>query len=152
MFFIILAYIHNAFSRTPINCLDHVKDTWPRDGILRVVITRNSAVSRLSDIELHNSTTANSTASNSTFNTLPLNSTTASKELLNSNYTLDMYSMLPDGRPERSQLPVRDTVVPNSFEIITSKKGTDIIFVLLSVMIIVTFISFMFIGWIIILI
>lgn len=29
------------FSRMPANCLDHVKDIWPRDGILRVEIIRN---------------------------------------------------------------------------------------------------------------
>lgn len=28
------------FSRMPANCLDHVKDVWPRDGILRVEIIR----------------------------------------------------------------------------------------------------------------
>ncbi|XP_077187770.1 membralin isoform X2 [Paroedura picta] len=38
----ILAYIHVAFSRSPINCLEHVRDKWPRDGILRVEIQRNS--------------------------------------------------------------------------------------------------------------
>lgn len=32
-----------VFSRTPINCLDHIKDDWPRDGILRVEILRNGA-------------------------------------------------------------------------------------------------------------
>lgn len=39
--FFVLAYIHIAFSRTPTTCLDHVKDSWPRDGILRVEILRN---------------------------------------------------------------------------------------------------------------
>ncbi|NXN47867.1 MBRL protein, partial [Rhinoptilus africanus] len=39
----ILAYIHIAFSRSPINCLEHVRDKWPRDGILRVEIQRNSS-------------------------------------------------------------------------------------------------------------
>lgn len=29
------------FSRMPANCLDHVKDAWPRDGILRVEIIRS---------------------------------------------------------------------------------------------------------------
>eukprot|EP00058_Branchiostoma_floridae_P015056 XP_002600544.1 hypothetical protein BRAFLDRAFT_119279 [Branchiostoma floridae] len=38
----ILVYIHIAFSRTPITCLDHVQKEWPRDGILRVEIQRNS--------------------------------------------------------------------------------------------------------------
>ncbi|XP_072942303.1 membralin isoform X2 [Epargyreus clarus] len=39
--FFVLAYIHIAFSRTPTTCLNHVKDTWPREGILRVEILRN---------------------------------------------------------------------------------------------------------------
>ncbi|XP_059847511.1 membralin isoform X1 [Hypanus sabinus] len=38
----ILAYIHIAFSRSPINCLEHIREKWPRDGILRVEIQRNS--------------------------------------------------------------------------------------------------------------
>ncbi|XP_053395046.1 membralin-like isoform X1 [Mercenaria mercenaria] len=37
----ILAYIHIVFSRSPINCLQHVQKEWPRDGILRVEIVRN---------------------------------------------------------------------------------------------------------------
>ncbi|MEE6487503.1 hypothetical protein FKM82_014923 [Ascaphus truei] len=39
----ILAYIHIAFSRSPINCLEHVREKWPRDGILRVEIQQNSS-------------------------------------------------------------------------------------------------------------
>uniref|UniRef100_A0A3B3ZAU9 Uncharacterized protein n=1 Tax=Periophthalmus magnuspinnatus TaxID=409849 RepID=A0A3B3ZAU9_9GOBI len=38
----ILAYIHIAFSRSPINCLEGVRERWPRDGILRVEIQKNS--------------------------------------------------------------------------------------------------------------
>ncbi|XP_013187736.1 membralin [Amyelois transitella] len=41
--FFVLAYIHIAFSRTPTTCLNHIKDSWPRDGILRVEILRNPA-------------------------------------------------------------------------------------------------------------
>uniref|UniRef100_A0A182UZI7 Membralin n=1 Tax=Anopheles merus TaxID=30066 RepID=A0A182UZI7_ANOME len=36
--FFILAYIHIRFSQTPTTCLEHVKNHWPRDGILRVEI------------------------------------------------------------------------------------------------------------------
>ncbi|XP_031837179.2 membralin isoform X1 [Nomia melanderi] len=39
--FFVLAYIHIVFSRAPINCLEHIRDDWPRDGILRVEILRN---------------------------------------------------------------------------------------------------------------
>lgn len=39
--FFVLAYIHIAFSRTPTTCLEHVRNQWPRDGILRVEIVRN---------------------------------------------------------------------------------------------------------------
>ncbi|KAG0430314.1 hypothetical protein HPB47_022803 [Ixodes persulcatus] len=34
--FFVLAYIHAAFIRTPISCLDHMSQQWPQDGILRV--------------------------------------------------------------------------------------------------------------------
>lgn len=40
--FFVLAYIHIAFSRSPTTCLNQVKDSWPRDGILRVEILRNA--------------------------------------------------------------------------------------------------------------
>lgn len=39
--FFVLVYVHMNFSRMPANCLDHVKDIWPRDGILRVEIIRS---------------------------------------------------------------------------------------------------------------
>nr|KAG5698281.1 hypothetical protein BaRGS_016983 [Batillaria attramentaria] len=39
----ILFYIHVVFARTPINCLSHVSDSWPRHGILRVEIVRNAS-------------------------------------------------------------------------------------------------------------
>lgn len=38
--FLMLLYIHIIFSKTPITCLDHIKDVWPRDGIVRIDITR----------------------------------------------------------------------------------------------------------------
>lgn len=37
----LLVYIHLAFTRAPITCLDHVRDEWPREGILRVEVIRN---------------------------------------------------------------------------------------------------------------
>lgn len=33
--FFILVYIHVHFSQTPTTCLEHVKNDWPRDGIVR---------------------------------------------------------------------------------------------------------------------
>ncbi|CAI6373082.1 unnamed protein product [Macrosiphum euphorbiae] len=39
--FVVLVYLHINFSRMQANCLGHVKDVWPRDGILRVEIIRN---------------------------------------------------------------------------------------------------------------
>jgi len=35
---IMLAYIHIVYTRTPITCLNAYRETWPRDGILRVEI------------------------------------------------------------------------------------------------------------------
>ncbi|KAH9494727.1 hypothetical protein Btru_017732 [Bulinus truncatus] len=37
----ILVYIHAVFAKAPMNCLEHVQEIWPRDGILRVEIMRN---------------------------------------------------------------------------------------------------------------
>uniref|UniRef100_A0A1Q3FUA9 Putative agap005164-pa-like protein n=2 Tax=Culex tarsalis TaxID=7177 RepID=A0A1Q3FUA9_CULTA len=39
--FFILVYIHVHFSQTPTTCLEHVKNDWPRDGIVRVEIIRH---------------------------------------------------------------------------------------------------------------
>ncbi|XP_029943107.1 membralin [Salarias fasciatus] len=39
----ILAYIHMAFSRSPIDCLAAVRERWPRDGVLRVEIQRSQS-------------------------------------------------------------------------------------------------------------
>lgn len=39
----VLAYIHIVFSRSPINCLEHVRDQWPREGVLRVEVQPNSS-------------------------------------------------------------------------------------------------------------
>ncbi|KAL6261996.1 hypothetical protein P5V15_007084 [Pogonomyrmex californicus] len=39
--FFVLAYIHIVFSRAPTNCLEHIRNEWPRDGILRVEILKN---------------------------------------------------------------------------------------------------------------
>ncbi|CAG7836633.1 unnamed protein product [Allacma fusca] len=38
-----LGYIHVVYTRTPITCLSDHKDSWPRDGILRVEITTEPA-------------------------------------------------------------------------------------------------------------
>lgn len=43
MSFFVLAYIHIVFSRAPTSCLEHIRDDWPRDGILRVEILRSGA-------------------------------------------------------------------------------------------------------------
>lgn len=39
----VLAYIHIVFSRSPISCLEHVRDRWPREGVLRVEVQHNSS-------------------------------------------------------------------------------------------------------------
>ena len=43
MVLLVLVYIHVVFARSPINCLQHVQKSWPRDGILRVEIVRNAS-------------------------------------------------------------------------------------------------------------
>lgn len=42
--FFILMYIHLAFTKAPVTCLDDIKNTWPRDGILRVEVLTNPEV------------------------------------------------------------------------------------------------------------
>lgn len=39
----ILVYMHVVFARTPVSCLSHVAQSWPRHGILRVEIVRNAS-------------------------------------------------------------------------------------------------------------
>ena len=39
--FLSLVYIHVAYARHPVQCLEDIKETWPRDGILRVEIMKN---------------------------------------------------------------------------------------------------------------
>lgn len=39
--FVSLMYIHIAYARHPVQCLEDIKGSWPRDGILRVEIMRN---------------------------------------------------------------------------------------------------------------
>lgn len=41
LFFVSLMYIHIAYARHPVQCLEDIKGSWPRDGILRVEIMRN---------------------------------------------------------------------------------------------------------------
>ena len=38
-----LIYIHLVFARHPVQCLEGIKDTWPRDGILRVEVMKGSS-------------------------------------------------------------------------------------------------------------
>ncbi len=39
--FFLLVYVHAVVSGRPTGCLQHLKDSWPRDGILRVEIISN---------------------------------------------------------------------------------------------------------------
>lgn len=39
----VLAYIHMVFSRAPVSCLEHVREQWPREGVLRVEVQHNSS-------------------------------------------------------------------------------------------------------------
>merc|ERR550519_2198911 len=35
-----LVYIHLVYTRHPVQCPEHIKDSWPRDGILRVEVVK----------------------------------------------------------------------------------------------------------------
>ena len=118
----ILGYIHNAFSRTPINCLDNVKDKWPRDGVLRVVISRSTpAVSRLSENDTTRTNFTNSNITESTHvNISHLEVDVKSND--NSSSVGNMYEHSSDSAPQKNHLPVRDTVVPSAFELLAPIK------------------------------
>jgi hypothetical protein len=36
----VLVYIHIVYTRLPVQCLEHLADSWPRDGVLRVEVQR----------------------------------------------------------------------------------------------------------------
>ncbi|EDO46908.1 predicted protein, partial [Nematostella vectensis] len=111
--FIILAYIHNAFSRTPIDCLDHVKSTWPRDGVLRVTIKRTAPLTRLPDND--NSTIMNSTLSEKLNSSIDWNITELKDSHEKENKSINLtYRLYGDAKPQHSQLPVRNTEVHRS--------------------------------------
>lgn len=114
----ILAYIHNAFSRTPIDCLDHVKDKWPRDGVLRVVISRRSAVSRLSDNDTIRTNISNNSISEPFNVNISHLGVSVNSDHDNSSSVGDAYGHSSDSKPQRNHLPVRDTVVPSAFELL----------------------------------
>lgn len=38
---LLLVYIHLVYSRQPVQCLEHVAKSWPRDGVLRVEIQKS---------------------------------------------------------------------------------------------------------------
>ena len=118
----ILGYIHNAFSRTPINCLDHVKDKWPRDGVLRVVISRSAAVSRLSENDTTRTNFTNSSITESIrhVNISHLGGNIKSND--SSSSVRDIYGHSSDSTPQKNHLPVRDTVVPSAFELLAPIK------------------------------
>merc|ERR1719187_2691959 len=40
MCLMMLVYIHLVYTRHPVQCLEHIKDAWPREGILRVEVVR----------------------------------------------------------------------------------------------------------------
>jgi len=41
MCMLLLVYIHLVYTRHPVQCLEHISGSWPRDGILRVEIVRS---------------------------------------------------------------------------------------------------------------
>lgn len=91
--FFILVYIHVHFSQTPTTCLEHVKNDWPRDGILRVeIIRQNPSVL----MELKSKDTAQEEAE---MNNLLRNS------LKNGMVSIDPSTTLPHEQQEQNQNP-----------------------------------------------
>lgn len=98
--------------------MDHVKDKWPRDGVLRVVISRSAAVSRLSE---NDTARTNFTSSNIT-ESFHVNISQLGVSNDNSSSVEDIYGHSSDNAPQKNQLPVRDTVVPSAFELLAPIK------------------------------
>ncbi|TMS35422.1 hypothetical protein L596_002830 [Steinernema carpocapsae] len=44
-----LVYVHVVVSRHPANCFDHIRDTWPREGVLRIEVINNLKEVRLQE-------------------------------------------------------------------------------------------------------
>lgn len=119
--FVILAYIHNAFSRTPIDCLDHIKDKWPRDGVLRVVISRDSGMSRLAENDTIRTNISNSSISEA-FNINTSNFEDVVKSQPENSSSVDLHGQSSDNKPQQNQLPVTESVIPSAFELLAPIK------------------------------
>lgn len=117
----ILAYIHNAFSRTPIDCLDHIKDKWPRDGVLRVVISRDSGMSRLAENDTIRTNISNSSISEA-FNINTSNFEDVVKSQPENSSSVDLHGQSSDNKPQQNQLPVTESVIPSAFELLAPIK------------------------------
>ncbi|XP_015774322.1 PREDICTED: membralin-like [Acropora digitifera] len=119
--FVILAYIHNAFSRTPIDCLDHIKDKWPRDGVLRVVISRDSGMSRLAENDTIRTNVSNSSISEA-FNINTSNFEDVVKSQSENSSSVDLHGLSSENKPQQNQLPVTESVIPSAFELLAPIK------------------------------
>ena len=112
--FVVLAYIHNAFSRTPINCLENHKESWPRDGVLRVVIARGSS-------QRHEKT--GNDLLNLTKSSPPETYINASIGSNENETSPNMYAVFPNVNVETNQLQARDSAVANAFDMQDQAKG-----------------------------
>ncbi|KAK2547461.1 Membralin, partial [Acropora cervicornis] len=119
--FVILAYIHNAFSRTPIDCLDHIKDKWPRDGVLRVVISRDSGMSRLAENDTIRTNISNSSISEA-FNINTSHFEDVVKSQPENSSSVDLHGQSSENKPQQNQLPVTESVIPSAFELLVPIK------------------------------
>lgn len=117
----ILAYIHNAFSRTPIDCLDHIKDKWPRDGVLRVVISRNSGMSRLAENDTIRTNISNSSISEA-FNINTSHFEGVVKSQPENSSSVDLHGQSSENKAQQNQLPVTESVIPSAFELLAPIK------------------------------
>lgn len=120
--FVILAYIHNAFSRTPIDCLDHIKDKWPRDGVLRVVISRGSAMSRLPENDTIRTNITNSSLSEHFHVNVSHLVVDVKSEQDNSSSLGDQHRHSLENKPKKNHLSATESVIPSAFELLAPIK------------------------------
>lgn len=126
MVLLVLIYIHVVFARSPINCLQHVQKSWPRDGILRVEIVRNASddysiidsyEKEYSETDLYEFNATEVWPAEGSGNVSEENSTLKQSEASDVNITLDTDAASLDEGSDEDKTKEADSSNPNSSHI-----------------------------------
>ena len=91
-------------------CLENVQKTWPRDGILRVQISQNSAVYVTNGNTVHSDVKEGDILKNETLSDdMTLYENMSSNFLNQSN--LDLFHTIPEDKPAMNFKPMRETLL-----------------------------------------